>query len=95
MQYMLASKMKDNVSPNEWSAITKKFQSWQVPEGLKVEGNWYTGPAGFTLVSADDYGSVLEAVAQFSEVLSFEVYPVIPAEQAPARILRGLEWATK
>ena len=76
--------------------VAKKFESWQPPAGLTVEGNWSDGGAtGFILVSTDDYSLVAELMGQFSEILSYAVHPVIPSEQVAPAALRGVEWAMK
>ena len=39
MQYMIVSTVKDTASPSDLAALIKKFQSWQPPAGLTIEGN--------------------------------------------------------
>ena len=39
MQYMIVSTVKDTASPSDLAALIKKFQSWQPPADLTMEGN--------------------------------------------------------
>ena len=93
MQYMIVSTVKDTASPSDMAALIKKFQSWQPPAGLTMEGNWNNGRGGYALVSTDDYTLVGEVLAQFQGGLSFVVDPVTPVEDMVPALLRGAEWA--
>jgi len=39
MQYMIVSTVKDTASPSDLAPLIKKFQSWQPPAALTMEGN--------------------------------------------------------
>ena len=93
MHYMLTYTIKDTASPSEQAALTRKFQSWQPPDGLTMEGNWNSGIGGYALFSTDDYTLVGEVLAQFQGCFSFVVDPVTPVEDMVPASLHGAEWA--
>ena len=93
MLYMVTYTIKDTASPSEMAALTRKFQSWQPPDGLTMEANWNSGYGGYTLMSTDDYTLMGEVLAQYSGVFSFAVDPVSPVEDMIPATLRGLDWA--
>ena len=93
MHYMLTYTIKDTASPSEQAALNRKFQSWQPPDGLTMEGNWNSGTGGYALVSTDDYTLMGEVLAQYSRVFRFTVDPVSPVEDMVPATLRGLDWA--
>lgn len=92
MQYMLVATTRE-ASP-DFVPVLKKFQSWQPPKGLTVDGIWTSGANGFILVTTDDYTLAGELMAQFSTVNTWDVHPVVTAEALVPAMLRGLEWAT-
>ena len=55
MQHMIVGTLKDRASPRDTVALVKKFQSWQPPDGLKVDGLWNSGARAYALFSTDDY----------------------------------------
>ncbi len=92
MQYMVVATQKDTASPSDVAAVLKKFQSFQPPAGLTMEGNWSNGAGrGYGLVSTDDYTLVGEVLARFSSVFDFRVDPVVSTDQMTPATLRGLE----
>jgi hypothetical protein len=94
MQYMLVYSLKDTASPSEVAALTRKFQSWQPPDGITMEGNWSNGySGGYALFRTDDYTLVGEVASQYSGVFSFTVDPVTPVENMVPAQLRGTDWA--
>ena len=92
MQYMLVGTTRE-ASP-DFIPLLKKFQSWSPPAGLTVEGIWTSGAHGFVLVNTDDYTLATELMAQFSTINTWDVHPVVPAEDLVPAMLRGLEWAS-
>ena len=94
MQYMLVYSLKDTASPSEVAALLRKFQSWQPPDGITMEGNWSNGCfGGYALVRTDDYTLVGEVASQYSGAFSFTVEPVTPVEDMVPAQLRGTDWA--
>ena len=94
MLYMFVVKTKEGAAPEDFAAMLKKFQSWEPPDGLTVEGNWTRGGGRFySLIKTDDPTLVVEVTAQFSKVLDFHVDPIVPVEDALPAMLRGAEWA--
>jgi len=53
------------------------------PEGIKVIGQWSAigGGRGFTLVEVDDPKVALTATMAWSDLLKFEIVPVIETEE--------------
>ena len=66
MQYMVIGTPKDGASPSDSITITKKFASWQPPNGLTVDGLWHSGAHAYALFSTDDYTLVGEVLKRFS-----------------------------
>ena len=93
MQYMIVGTLKDSASPSDSVTLGKKFQSWQPPDGLQVDGLWNSGARAYALFSTDDYTLVGEVIAQYQAVFNFTIDPVVPAEDMAPAMLRGSEWA--
>ena len=98
MQHLIMAKPKDGATPDDVLKFLKKFQSWEPPAGVKIEGMWSGGPggsgAGFAIVSADDFGAILEFCAQTSGIVTQQIYSVAPTTPEDlARQMAGLEWA--
>ena len=93
MLYMVVYNQKDTASPSELAALTRKFQSWQPPDGITMEANFNNGHGGYALFRTDDYTLVGEVLAQYSGVFTFSVDPVAPVEDMVPAVLRGTDWA--
>ena len=93
MQYMVVYTVKDTASPSDMTAILRKFQSWQPPDGVTMEANWNNGHGGYALFRTDDYTLVGEVLGQYSGVFTFAVDPVTPVEDMVPATLRGADWA--
>ena len=93
MQFMAVYTPKDTASPGDMAAITRRFQSWQPPDGITMEGNWNNGVGGYVLFRTDDYTLMGEVLAQYSGVFTFTVDPVTPVEDMVPATLRGCDWA--
>ena len=95
MQYMIIGTVKDSASPSDFISITKKFQSWQPPSGIKVDGMWHSGAHAYALFSTDDYTLVGEVLGQYSAIFNWAVEPVVATQDMAPAMLRGTEWAVK
>ena len=93
MQYMVVYTPKDTPSPNEQAALLRKFQSWQPPDGITMEGNWNSGYGGYALFRTDDYTLMCEVLSQYSGGFTFAIDPVIPVEDSAPAAIRGFDWA--
>ena len=61
------------------------------PEGVTIEGRWFTAShsKGFMLVTTDDSKLLFKFVSEWTDLMDFEVEPVLTDEEA-APILQGL-----
>jgi hypothetical protein len=58
------------------------------PEGLKYLGSWVEASMArcFQLMESDDIGLVQQWVAQWSDLVSFEIVPVSPGTETAAAL---------
>jgi len=59
------------------------------PEGLNYLGSWVDVKLErcFQLMEADDVSQINEWIANWSDIVEFEVYPVISSKEAADRVL--------
>lgn len=59
------------------------------PEGLNYVGSWVDVKLErcFQLMEADDVSQINEWIANWSDIVEFEVYPVISSKEAADRVL--------
>ena len=59
------------------------------PEGLEYVSSWVDEKLEicFQLMEAPDVGYVNEWIANWSDIVDFEVYPVISSQEAAERVL--------
>ena len=60
------------------------------PEGLEYVSSWVDEKLEicFQLMEAPDVSLINEWIANWSDIVEFEVYPVIPSKEAADRVLR-------
>jgi hypothetical protein len=61
------------------------------PDGATMHGRWITlgHNKGFMLVESDDPGSILGWLSQWTDLINFEVHPVLEDAQV-AKVLKSL-----
>ena len=83
MKYMITWK----VSPQNYKAALKRFikNGAPLPKGMKSLGRWHTAGStrGFHLVEGSD-AAIAEDNAQWADLLSLEVVPVVEDDVAGA-----------
>ena len=71
-------------------AVYRRFrdQGRLAPEGLAYVGSWIEASLDrcFQLMVCDDVGLLLRWVAQWSDLVSFEIVPVVPSTETAAAI---------
>ena len=61
------------------------------PDGVNVHGRWFTAShnKGFMLVEADDPKPLFRYVSEWSDIMDFEIEPVVTDAEAAA-VLKGM-----
>ena len=61
------------------------------PEGLTQLGRWFTAShnRGFMLVETDDHQRLFEFVSEWTDIMDFEIDPVVTEEEAAAVLSNG------
>lgn len=71
-------------------AVYRRFQEQgrMAPEGLRYVGSWIKASLDrcFQLMECDDVGLLQRWVAQWSDLVSFEIVPVVPSKDTAAAI---------
>jgi hypothetical protein len=75
--------------------VYRRFQDYGrlAPEGLQYVSSWVDEKLErcFQLMEAPDLKSLDEWIANWSDIVDFEVYPVIPSKEALKRVLHLTE----
>jgi len=73
------------VSPEQRNAAQDRFKETGAlpPTGVTIKGRWHSvsGLAGFTLVEASDPQTIAKWLQDWTDLLTFEVTPVMTDEQ--------------
>jgi len=80
MQFMLTWKL----APENVNAVNARFfeTGGPPPDGVKMLGRWIRlGQGGFALCESDDIVAVGKWIAEWNDLLEFEIYPVVSDEQ--------------
>lgn len=62
----------------------KRFQAWSPPEGFAFQGHWARadGMGGMFLAEVESARAALEATTAFSDMIEFELVPVLDIMEA-------------
>lgn len=73
------------LAPNKREDVQQKFKSTgaPAPAGVALKGRWHSvnGNMGFIIAESDDIEAVGTWIQEWSEMLRFEVMPVLTDEQ--------------
>ena len=72
------------ITPANRNDVQKRFveTGGPPPEGVKMLGRWVTpGGIGFCLSESDDIVSVAKWIQEWSDLLTFEIFPLMTDEQ--------------
>jgi Protein of unknown function (DUF3303) len=91
--YMVVEHFKDA------AAVYRRFQDQGrlAPEGLRYLSSWVDGNLTrcFQIMETDDWHLLEEWMANWSDLVTFEVYPVISSAEAAERVRQGpIHWDT-
>lgn len=72
----------------------KRFQAWQPPAGFSFQGHWATadGAGGMFVAEAESAAAAFEATATFTDVLEFQLVPVLDIMEAVPINVRVYDW---
>lgn len=72
----------------------KRFQAWAPPEGFTFQGHWARadGMGGIFLAEAESAAAAFEASAAFSDLLEFELVPVLDIMDSVPISAKVLGW---
>ena len=88
MQFMVIERFRDQDAKSVYRRLRDKGR--MMPEGLKFVGSWVAADLGrcFQLMEADDVGLLQRWVAAWSDLIAFEIVPVVPGKET-AQALGG------
>lgn len=70
--------------PSQVNAITDRFKETggRPPEGVSMLGRWFdvAGGRGYALSESDDPVAMFKWIREWSDLMSFEVFPVLDDE---------------
>lgn len=72
----------------------KRFLAWTPPAGFTFQGHWTRadGTGGVFIAEADSAAATFEAAGAFSDLIEFELTPVIDIAESVPISSRMLEW---
>lgn len=72
----------------------KRFQAWTPPEGFTFQGHWARadGTGGIFVADASSAAAVLEAASAFSDLMEFEIVPVVDIVESLPISAKVLGW---
>jgi hypothetical protein len=72
----------------------KRFLAWTPPVGFTFEGHWALadGTGGVFIADAETAAAAFEATGAFSDLIEFELVPVIEIAESVPISSRLLEW---
>ena len=73
----------------------KRFMSWAPPAGFVFQSHWakVDGSGGVFLAEADSAAAIFEATGAFSDLIDFDIIPVIDVMDSVPISLKLYEWA--
>ena len=88
MLYMVVEKFKDK------DEIYRRFdeKGWLMPDGLKYVSSWIDADfkTCFQLMETDDFRLFDEWIAGWSDIVDFEIFPVMTSEEARRTALKQI-----
>jgi hypothetical protein len=72
----------------------KRFQAWAPPEGFSFQGHWARadGMGGMFVAEADSAAAAFEATAAFSDLIEFELVPILDIMESVPISVKTLAW---
>jgi Protein of unknown function (DUF3303) len=72
----------------------KRFQAWKPPAGFVFQGHWATidSMGGMFIAEADSAAAALEATAAFSDMIDFNLVPLLDIMEAVPINARVFDW---
>lgn len=94
MEFMLTGTVRPSVTPEQRRELLKVFGQWQPPQGVTMKFLYIAADErhSFGLFEADSAGAIAEIPYTFGDYLEFQVYPVVPAEEGAALIVKAQAW---
>ena len=83
MDYVALLSFRPSVSAADRDAALMRRTAWEYPAGLKVIAEYWPFAADIdvvSIISADDYESVMELYFEWNDVFDIAVYPAVSAE---------------
>ena len=86
MLFMVIERFKDNDMVPIYQQV--RDGSRMLPEGLKYVDSWVEPNFSrcFQVMECDDLALLQEWVAAWSDLVAFEIFPVVPSKQAAATL---------
>jgi Protein of unknown function (DUF3303) len=86
MLFMVIERFRDQNARAVYARFRDKGR--MMPEGLKFVGSWVTADVGrcFQLMECDDVTLLQRWVAEWSELIEFEIVPVVPGKDTAAAL---------
>ncbi len=91
MLFMVIEKFRDQNADAIYRRLREKGR--MMPEGLAFINSWVAADLGrcFQLMSSDDVPKFQQWIAQWSDLMEFEVVPVIEGKETAAMFARAAE----
>ena len=72
----------------------KRFMAWTPPAGFTFQGHWATvdGRGGMFIAEAETAAAACEAAGVFSDLIEFEMVPVIDIAESVPISMRTIAW---
>jgi hypothetical protein len=72
----------------------KRFQAWTPPAGFTFQGHWSRadGMGGMFVAEADNAAAALQATTAFSDLLEFELVPIVDIIEAVPLTAKVIDW---
>ncbi|HXW79802.1 MAG TPA: DUF3303 family protein [Acidimicrobiales bacterium] len=72
----------------------KRFQAWAPPSGFVFQGHWARadGTGGLFLAEAESAAAVFEATGAFSDLIEFDIVPVLDIMESVPVSMKVLSW---
>ena len=94
MEFQLNGSVRPSATPEQRRELLKVFSQWQPPQGVNMKSLYIAadGLHSFGLFEADSAAAMAEVPYTFSDYIEFEVFPVMPAQEAAALIGKTQAW---
>lgn len=86
MLFMVIETFRDGDAKSVYARFRERGR--MTPEGLEFVGSWVAADLGrcFQIMDCDDVGLLQEWVAQWSDLIDFEIVPVEPGTRTADRL---------